>query len=306
MAFTIEKLRDDLTFGAVVTGLAPGDITSEEVRERLRDTWYQAGLVIFKGHEVTSQFQIDLSEVFAACEVHQVREIRHPEIDKLIRLTSDPQGKDQDLIAVEGKTGCAWLPWHKDVIFTAGMNHGGLLRATKLTSTGGETGFIDQIDAYARLPEATRARIEGLEIVYKYGPIETSPWAAREKVVYLKKSWMNQSMDERAARDWPSVVHPLVFVQSQTGRKILNLSPRFAQSVLGWDKAESDALLDELCNHVWDSPAYFHKWAYDHMVLWDNWRMLHCVIPGPVDEIREVERTTIQGDYGMGRVLQDA
>ena len=42
------------------------------------------------------------------------------------------------------------------------------------------------------------------------------------------------------------------------------------------------------------------------MVLWDNWRMLHCVIPGPVDEIREVERTTIQGDYGMGRVLQEA
>ena len=172
MAFTIEKLRDDLTFGAVVTGLAPDDITSEEVRERLRDTWYQAGLVIFKGHEVTSQFQIDLSEVFAACEVHQVREIRHPEIDKLIRLTSDPQGKDQDLIAVEGKTGCAWLPWHKDVIFTAGMNHGGLLRATKLTSTGGETGFIDQIDAYARLPEATRARIEGLE---NMGPSRPRP-----------------------------------------------------------------------------------------------------------------------------------
>jgi len=305
MGFTIEKLRDDLTFGAVVTGLKPGDITSEEVRERLRRTWYDAGLIIFKDEPVTSEFQIDLSEVFAACEIHQVREIRHPEIDKLIRLTSNPQGPDDDLIEVEGKTGCAWLPWHKDVIFTAGMNHGGLLRATRLTSTGGETGFIDQIDAYNRLSEAMKERIEGLEIVYKYGPIETSPWCSREKVTYLKKSWMNRSMDERAARDWPSVVHPLVFVQPQTGRKILNLSPRFAQSVLGWDKADSDALLDELCNHVWDSPAYFHKWALDHMVLWDNWRMLHCVIPGPVDEIRIVERTTIQGDYGMGRVLEE-
>ena len=306
MTFTIEKLRDDLTFGSVVTGLQPGDLSSEEVRDRLRQTWYQAGLMVFKGEPVTSEFQIELSEVFAACEVHQVREIRHPENEKLIRLVSDPQGEGQDLIAVNGETGCAWLPWHKDVIFTAGMNHGGLLRATKITSRGGETGFVDQIDAYDRLSEAMKARIDGLEIVYKYGPIETSPWAARERVQYLKKSWMNESMDARAATDWPSVVHPLVFVQPQTGRKILNLSPRFAQSVLGWDKAESDTLLDELCNHVWDSPSYFHSWQLDHMVLWDNWRMLHCVIPGPVDEIRIVERTTIQGDYGMGRVLQDA
>ena len=34
-------------------------------------------------------------------EVHQVREIRHPEIDKLIRLTSNPRGPDDDLIEVE-------------------------------------------------------------------------------------------------------------------------------------------------------------------------------------------------------------
>ncbi len=306
MMFTIGKLQPDLSFGVVVNGLKPEDLISEEVRKSLRGEWYRSGLIIFRGQPVTSEFQIALSEVFAACEVHQVREIRHPDNDKLIRLVSNPQGDDDDLIEVDGETGCAWLPWHKDVIFTAGMNHGGLLRATKITSRGGQTGFIDQIDAYARLSDAMKARIEGLEIIYKYGPVESSPWCAREQVTYLKKSWMNRSMDERAARDWPSVVHPLVFVQPQTGRKILNLSPRFAQGVLGWDKAESDTLLTELCNHVWDSPAYFHSWQLDDMVLWDNWRMLHCVTPGPVNEVRIVERTTIQGDYGMGRVLETA
>jgi taurine dioxygenase len=40
------------------------------------------------------------------------------------------------------------------------------------------------------------------------------------------------------------------------------------------------------------------------MVLWDNWRMLHCVRPGPFEEVRIVERTTLGGDYGLGRTLE--
>ena len=38
------------------------------------------------------------------------------------------------------------------------------------------------------------------------------------------------------------------------------------------------------------------------MVLWDNWRMLHCATGTPADETRLMERTTIGGDYGLGRI----
>lgn len=83
----------------------------------------------------------------------------------------------------------------------------------------------------------------------------------------------------------------------------MNVSPRFAQRVLGLDRGESDDLLTRLSNHLWDSPAYFHRWAPDEMVLWDNWRMRHRVTPAPHDELRIVERTTLGGDYGLGRKL---
>ena len=73
--------------------------------------------------------------------------------------------------------------------------------------------------------------------------------------------------------------------------------------MLGLDKAASDALLTTLSNHLWDSPAYHHKWGPDEMVLWDNWRMLHRVTPAPFDAVRIVERTTLGGDYGLGRKL---
>ena len=292
MTFTIERLADDLNFGCLVTGLTPQDLEAQEVRQRLRRHWEIDGLVVFRGGKVTPDYQVALSEVFAETIIHPVREIRHPEHEKLIRLVSDPQGDDEDLIEVDGLPGCGWLPWHKDIIFTPKINHGGILHATKITSRGGETGYVDQIDAWDRLPDDLKQRIDGLEVVYKFGPVESSPWCAREQVMY-----------ERAERDWPPVVHPLVFTQPATGRKALNLSPRFAQYILGMDKAESDALLTLLSDHLWDSPAYYHAWQPDEMVLWDNWRMLHRVTPGPFDEVRIVERTTLGGDYGLGRIL---
>ena len=303
MSFSIERLSDDLSFGCLVTGLAPDDLESEETRQRLRERWEIDGLVVFRGSRVTPDYQVALSECFAETIVHPVREIRHPEHEKLIRLVSDPQGEDEDLIEVDGVPGCGWLPWHKDIIFTPKINHGGILHATKLTTRGGETGYVDQIEAYDRLPDELKRQCEGLEVVYKFGPVESSPWCARENVRYVKTGPANRSMYERAERDWPPVVHPLVFTQPATGRKALNLSPRFAQYILGLEKAESDELLTRLSNHLWDSPAYYHKWQPDEMVLWDNWRMLHRVTPGPYDEVRIVERTTLGGDYGLGRKL---
>ena len=215
MAFTIEKLRDDLSFGALVTGLTPEDIGSEEVRERLRQTWLIDGLILFRGTRVTPDFQVDLSEVFAPTMPHVVQEIRHPENEKLIRLISNPQLEEQNLIEVDGKLGCGFSPWHKDIVFTPRMNHGGILTCTKITSSGGETGYLDQIEAYDRLDEATKARIEGLEVIYKMVALEDSPWATRQKARWIRHSTELKSV---LAREWPRVAHPLVFVQPKTGR----------------------------------------------------------------------------------------
>ena len=50
-----------------------------------------------------------------------------------------------------------------------------------------------------------------------------------------------------------------------------------------------------------EAGAYVHDWQADHMIVWDNWRMLHrvtgCTPPHP----REIYRSTIEGDYGLGR-----
>jgi taurine dioxygenase len=300
VSIEVAPLAKELALGRLVSGLRPDDLASAAVCDELRGLWVEFGLIVFRGTPATPEFQVALSEVFGDLQVHPVASFRHPENEKLIRITTNPEGDSDDLIEVEGEVVCGWIPWHKDIIFTERLNHGGILRATKIVSSGGETGYLDQIDAYARLSPQMKEIVEDLEVVYHVKPIDQSPFYGDEKVRYLKIGAPLQAMYDR---EWPPVVHPLVFKQRETGRKALNYSPLWAQYVLGMDRRDSDKLLRELSAFLWSLPAYYHKWQPDDMVLWDNWRMLHRVLPAPFGEVREVERTTISGDYGHGRML---
>ncbi len=70
----------------------------------------------------------------------------------------------------------------------------------------------------------------------------------------------------------------------------------------GLENDEGDALLHSVMDYLVDeSFAYFHQWRQGDMVLWDNWRMLHAANGSPHDQERWMKRTTILGDYGLGR-----
>jgi taurine dioxygenase len=100
------------------------------------------------------------------------------------------------------------------------------------------------------------------------------------------------------------VVHPLVITQPETGRKVLKLSPMHARYVLGMDRAQSDELLEEIAEHLVDPRyAYFHRWGKDDMLVWDNWRVIHSANGVPLECRRHAMRTTIMGDYKVGRYL---
>jgi taurine dioxygenase len=97
----------------------------------------------------------------------------------------------------------------------------------------------------------------------------------------------------------------MVFTQAETGRKVLNVSPWFAVAIEGMENAEGDALLARVIDHCEDDRfAYYHHWQPEEMALWDNWRMLHSAYGVPENETRRLERTTIKGDYQLGRIVR--
>lgn len=304
MAYRIISLREGLGFGREVVGLTPADIEREAVRRELRDHWLTEGLLVFRGSEVTPDFQIALSRVFGELEVHPVRELVTEGTPELITLVSD-QNKE-GLFEVDGKESVAFLPWHSDLIFTDRINHGGVLTAKRISSWGGQTGFIDQVQAYALLPDDLKAEIEDLEIVYQ---LTVNPgysrYGTKSRVRTVRTSDFEKSVGPRLDTDFPPVVHPMVFTQADTGRKVLNISPFGALHILGQDDEKGHALLQRLVDHLVACPAYYHDWQPSEMLLWDNWRMAHCVTGAAPDEVRIMQRTTIMGDYGLGRMLRE-
>lgn len=305
MDFRIEPLPGAHSFGAVVTDLDPEQIREDRVRERLHALWIDKGVVVFKGRS-DLQTQLDLSEIYGEPEIHPLLEGLDRPREHFVIAEIEYDREDGDLYEIDGEERGGYLPWHFDLAYVDRINHGGILRAAVLPSNGGQTGFIDRIAAYDALPEALQERIEGLNVIHHF-----LADASQSKFGPKPDKCLRLSRNIRLATEHPSVqtpvVHPLVYVQQETGRKVVNVSPWHAVAILGMENEQGDALLAEVIDRIVQSElAYFHEWEMDDMVLWDNWRMLHCAAGIPPGEQRRMRRTTIAGDYALGRKLDRA
>jgi taurine dioxygenase len=300
----VVALSPRLPFGSIVRGLALPQLGEAPVREALRSLFYDRGLIIFRDGDASIEFQIRASEVFAPL-VRHFQEDRivggHPE---LVGFAADP-AKDMT-VEIDGETVVGFIPWHGDSRWMAEPSHGGILRVHRLPKRGGDTGFIDLISTYDRLPAELKQAIDGREsivefdsdpaVLFRYHP---------HKIRVISAGSAIEAMRGRGG-DFPPIVQPLVYVQPETGRKVLGFTPLPRQRVIGLEPAESDALLARLADHATDERfAYFHEWQADDLVLWDNLRMLHqaCGVP-PGDE-REVWRTTFAASYPLARKLDE-
>jgi taurine dioxygenase len=82
-----------------------------------------------------------------------------------------------------------------------------------------------------------------------------------------------------------------------------------AKGIEGRDDAEAEVLLTEVCDEIVEAArglSYFHRWEPTDMVIWDNWRVLHSVSGSAPEHGRCMHRTTIAGDYGLGRFEEAA
>jgi taurine dioxygenase len=109
--------------------------------------------------------------------------------------------------------------------------------------------------------------------------------------------------------DFADSIYPAVVTHPISGRKVLEIVEQFLDRVIEPEKAglsneESDALLQSLVEHTRKPEFhYFHKWRQGDMVLWDNWRAMHCTKGTRPGVKRLINRTTIEGDTTLGRQL---
>jgi taurine dioxygenase len=290
-------------FGATVSGLTLAQLRDPAVRKALADLWVDRGVILFRDGEDSAEMQVELSKCFGTLESHVYPETwaeGHPE---LVKIKYYPD--DGTCYEIDGELRGGWLPWHSDLVYTDTINHGGILRPVQLSKRGGMTGFIDQIAAYDALPEDLKAQIDGLYVVYAMDlNLSNHKFGTPEGIRFVRGAASFMKISRREYQ-YPRVLHPMVYVQKETGRKVLNVSPGFATGIYEIGGPEGDALLGEVIARCTEaSNAYFHQWRSGDMLLWDNWRTLHCATGVPADETRVMHRTTIAGDYALGRKLE--
>lgn len=299
-----------LPVGVEVIGLDASRPIPDVIRRELFDIFIQHGVLLFRGAGISAEAHIRVSRCFGELERHSVKESWVEGSPELVDISYVPppageQSATQPIYEVDGRQRAGWLPWHTDQCFMPALSRGGVLRTIQAPPEGGRTGFRDKIALYAALPDRLKARIDGLSVIYQFQPQATLHRFGKPKSLRLVSS--SSAMDSilaRLERDFPPAVHPMVYEQKETGRKVLNLSPAYAVAIEGMATEEGDALLEAVVAHCLTSEtAYHHDWQNGDLVAWDNWRIMHNAEGTPPDCTRLIQRTSIKGDYGLGRRL---
>lgn len=293
-------------FGCKITGVDFSASLSADVKSAIRQAWVENGIAVITDCP-SDEAHLDLSRCFGEPQPAATKKL-NLETNPYIMALNQDENTPLNLFEVHGEQRTGWLGWHWDQAFMPEIVRGAVLRSLEPAKIGGETGFIHGGDAYDRLSPAMKERIDGLDVVYHFnGAQERNRFGYPKSLKLIERDADQAASIEKYMNEFPPVVHPLVITQSETGRRLLKLSPMHAQYILGWERAASDELLEELAEHLVDERyAYFHSWAKNDAVAWDNWSVIHCANGVPPGVIRRAQRTTIMGDYKMGRYLDES
>jgi len=300
---TVRPIRDDLGFGARVAGLTIEALDDPDVRSRLTEAFEQRGLLIFEDVEPSPAMQVAISTVFGPLKDHPSAATPRAGDGMLGVIEIRHEPNEGGVVEVDGRLLSQWLPWHFDHCYNDQLNRAGVLRAVEVPPDGGMTGFVDGIALYGAVAPEVRDRIEGEMVIYAMDVIlDNLRFGRPEGFVEVAASpGAIDVMVEYEHR--PRALHPAVWTRS-TGEKVLHVSPWMAKGIEGKDDAAADELLTEVSDAIVEAArglSYFHRWEPTDMVIWDNWRILHSVSGSAPEHGRCMHRTTIAGDYGLGR-----
>lgn len=249
MTLQIEKMTPRV--GAIVEGIDVRAI-DREAFDTLYSTWLACNVLVVRGQDLREDEFLAYSRRFGALVPHPSKSTRHPDHPEITLLGVNKFGADGRLNMDIYKRGAA--DWHTDGAYDRDPFKATQLYALAIPSQGGNTLFASMYAAYDALPDRLKEQIEGRMGAFVYGG------RARDNTLL--------NPEDRAR---PPALHPLVRTHAETGRKALYFDPGKILRIEGLPRAESDALIDALTDHMIQSASeYHHVWEKGDVVIWDN------------------------------------
>jgi alpha-ketoglutarate-dependent taurine dioxygenase len=250
------KVRElDAPFGADIEGLDPSARLSAADKALLQSTFDERGLLRLRNLDIDADYQQYLAALVIGRE--------GPGPDGAKYDTSDEffvSNREENAGAPFGR-----LLYHCDMMWSDNPFQVLTLYGLEVVNPSVPTVFASAANAWATLPTALRARVEGKHATHVTGQ--------QRRAKDDEEGELLQPIRENER--W--VTRPMPFEHPRTGTPLLYASQMMTRNIEELPGDESEALLEELFEHLY-SPAnsWQQDWEEGDLVMWDNFAIQHA------------------------------
>ncbi len=262
---TVKQLEP--TIGAEISGIDLRHPLAIEQRDEIKALLLKHRVLFFRDQPINHEQQVAFARQFGKIYAHPSTRDVEKRFDQSTpdshRISAVEQRKTYKVTS--GR-------WHTDTSWLVRPAWGAVLREVDIPPLGGDTVWANGNAVYESLSDELKEKIADLYVVHDF-----------------------QSALKRVNLDYPIVAHRLVRTHPETGEKILWLNFSQNPSIIGWDRADSAALVAEL-ERAYSRPE-FHvrfKWSKHALAFWDNRAGLHYAVSNYGDYPRELERVLVE------------
>jgi len=279
----IEVHRLTTFIGAELRNVSLADAAHDPaVFAEIKDLLLQHKVLFFRDQDISRADHVKLAERFGPLEDHPALG-SDPEHPGLVRIY-----KDLDSPAEQYENA-----FHCDATWREAPPFGSVLRCVQGPAVGGDTIWVDMVQAYKRLPEHIKTQIADLRARHS---IEATFGA---KLPIEKRHALNAK--------FPDAEHPVVATHPETGEKVLFVNAftthftnfhTAANVRYGHDYSPGGSeLLNYLIRQA-SIPEYQVRWRWtnDSFAIWDNRNTQHYAVQDYWPDVRKMERAGIVGE----------
>ena len=265
---TIKQLTP--VIGAEIGGVDISQPLGNQTFTEVHDALMRHQVIFFRDQHMSLEQHKAFGRHFGELHVHPAAPCAdgHPEV---LKIHADENSKR---VAGQG--------WHSDVSCDAEPPMGSILHLHTTPEIGGDTMFSSMYAAYEALSPAMKSFVETLSAEHGSEHVFDRRYGEREN---------------RRDAQFPHNIHPVVRTHPVTRRKSLYVNSGFTRSIVGFERKESEALLEFLFDHV-RTPEFHVRFAWENnsVAFWDNRCVQHHALWDYYPQVRSGFRVTVKGD----------
>ncbi|MET8807421.1 TauD/TfdA family dioxygenase [Streptomyces sp. NPDC004546] len=271
------------TIGAEITGVNLADAArDDDLFAEIKSLLLRYKVLFLRDQDISRADHVAFASRFGPLEDHPVAgsDPDHPGLVRIYKDLDSPREHYENAL-------------HTDGTWRVNPSMGAVLRCIESPPVGGDTIWVDMAEAYRRLPDHIKTRIEGLR--------------ARHSIEATFGAVLPEEQRHALKERFPDAEHPVVRTHPETGEKILFVNA-FATHFVNYHTPENVRFGQDYApgaSHVLSYlisqaaiPEYQVRWRWspNSVAIWDNRSTQHYAVQDYWPAVRKMERAGIVGD----------